>query len=266
MVRVGDRTPLRRVALATAPTYAAPFPMEPSGALEEERRPSPVTLLFAPDVGMHSQARVGRTLGLLLVAWTCSMLLASALALRVDATSSTLRNLEQSGELKGMSDRQIADETRKSERMFQVVSLAKGALLPPVQVGLQCLAVVGLCWFLRGRLKGRAVAPVAAAAMLPGSLADLVDSISAFRYVSMPPDGAALAPRTLGQLLQLAGHPIAQTWAKLGNVVDFYSLWAAWMMAFGLAAAGQLPKRRALAATIIGWVCYRLVTRVAIGL
>jgi hypothetical protein len=235
------------------------------GQSDEERRPSPITLLLAADLGMQRQARVGRTLGLLLFSWLCSLLLASALSLRVDATSSTLRGLEQSGELKGMSDRQVADETRKSERIFEVVSVAKGALLPPIQVGLGCLALVGLCWFLRGRLKGRAVAPVAAAALLPGSLADLLDAASAFRHVSIPPDGVVLSPRTLGALMQLAGHPIAQPWVKLGNAMDLYSLWAAWMMAFGLAAAGQLPPRRALAATMVGWVCYRLLTGVAIG-
>jgi hypothetical protein len=214
---------------------------------------------------MDRQARVGRTFGLLLFAWLCSLLLASALCLRVEGGNSTLRKLEKSGELKDLSDRQVSDETRKAERVFQVVTIAKGTLERPVQLGLECVAIVGLCWFLRGRLKGSAVAPVAAATLLPGSFADLLDAASAFRHATISPEGVPLSPRTLSALLRLAGHPIAEPWAKLGDALDFYSLWAACMLAFGLAAAGQLPRGRALFGTLVAWVCYRLLTQVAVG-
>jgi hypothetical protein len=231
----------------------------------DDGRPSPFALLFAPDRAMDRQARVGRTLRILLFAWVCSMLLATALAVRVSAGSSTLRKLEQSGELKSMSDRQVSDETRKAERVVQVVSIAKGALGPPLWLGLGSLALLGLCWFLRGRVKARAVAPVAAATLLPGAIADLLDAASAFQHAAIPPDGMPLAPRTLSALLLLVGHPISAPWDKLGNALDFYSLWASVMMAFGVAAAGHVPTKRALVGTLIAWLCYRLLTQVAIG-
>ena len=36
------------------------------------------------------------------------------------------------------------------------------------------------------------------------------------------------------------------------------------MMAFGIAAAGDVPTRRALIGTLCGWVCLRLVVSVAL--
>ena len=227
--------------------------------------PSPFALLFAPDRAMQRQALVGRTLPILLFTWACALLLAAALAIRVDAGDSALSKLETSGELKNMSDRQVADETRKAERIFQVVTIAKAAVRPLLELGLNCLALLGLCWFLRGRVKKRAIAPVAAAALLPGGIANLLDAASAFQHSAVPPDGVPLVPRTLSAVLQLIGHPLAEPWVKLGNVLDFFSFWGMVLMAYGVAAAGQLPKKNAVIGTIVAWICYRLLSEVAIG-
>jgi hypothetical protein len=236
-----------------------------SDSATEDRRPSPFALLFAPGRAMDLQARAGRARWILLFVWSCSLLLATALAIRADAGSSTLRELEMSGELRNMSDRQIADETRKAERIFQVMSVAKGAVTPLLDLGLGCLTLLGLCWFFRGRVKGRAVVPVAAATLLPSGIANLLDAASAFQHSAMPPEGVALAPRSLSALGQLVGHPLVGPWVKLGTVIDFPSLWSAILVAYGVASVGQIPKRNALIGTIIAWLCYRLLTQVAMG-
>jgi hypothetical protein len=228
-----------------------------------EAGPSPFALLFAPDRGMDRQARVGRTGRLFLFAWLCALLLGAALAYRVDARSATLRKLEMSGQLQTMSDRQVADETHNAERVAEVVSIAKGVASVPLQLGSTCLAVLGLAWFLRGRIKGSAVVPVAAATLLPGAIADLLDAVTAFRHEALPPDGVELAPRSLGAILPLLGHPLMDPWLKLAGALDFFSLWAAVMLAFGVAAVGQIPRRNALTGTLLAWVCYQLLTHVA---
>lgn len=228
-----------------------------------EAGPSPFALLFAPDRAMERQARVGRALRLFLFAWLCSLLLGAALAYRVDARSSTLRTLEMSGQLQTMSDRQIADETHKAERVAVVTSVAKGVVSVPLQLGSASVALLSLVWFLRGRVKGSAVVPVAAATLLPGAFANLLDAVSAFRHTALPPDGVPLAPRSLSAVLPFFGHPLMGPWLKLGTALDFFSLWAAVMLAFGVAAVGQIPKRNALTGTLIAWVCYQLLTHVA---
>jgi hypothetical protein len=235
-------------------------------APEDERGPSPLALLFAPDRGMERQARVGRARWLVLFAWLCSLLLGAALALRVDAASSTLRKFEMSGQLQGASDRQLADETRNAERVFEVVSIGKGAVWVPIELGLVCLAVVALVWFFRGRLKGSAVGPVAAATLLPEALANLLDAVTAFRHEALPPEGIPLVPRTLAAILALAGRPLMDPrWIKLCGAFDVFSLWAAVMLGFGVAAAGKVPRRTAVLGTLVAWVCYRLLTQVAMA-
>ncbi len=228
-------------------------------------RPSVFALLFAPDHGMPRQALAGRAIGFFLVAWLCSILLGASLAYRVDATDVTLQKLDKSGQLKSMSDRQVAVETKNAERVAEVLDIAKGVTSAPVHLGLSCLAILGLIWFLRGKVKGSAVAPVAGAALLPGAFADLLDAATAFRHDAIPPDGVQLAPRTLAAVLDVTGHPLMGPLHKLGDAFDFFSLWSAVMIGFGLVAAGQLPKRRALAGTLVAWVCFRLLTHVAGG-
>ncbi|APR78284.1 Hypothetical protein A7982_03631 [Minicystis rosea] len=235
------------------------------GGAAEPKGPSPLAILFAPDRAMHEQARVGRVRGYLLFAWSTAILLGAALAARVDAVSSTLQKLEMSGQLQSMSDRQIADDTRSAERIFQVGSIAKSIVGVPLGLGIACVTLVLLSWFFRGKLKGNAVAPIAAATMLPGALADLLDAVSAFQHASLSPESIALSPRSLSAVLAVAGRPLMDPWIKLGNAFDFFSLWTAVLMGYGLAAAAQVPKRTAVIGTLCAWVCYRLLTHVATG-
>ena len=153
--------------------------MTVSASTTTEAGPSPLALLVAPDRAMDRQARVGRARRFFLFAWLCSLLLGAALAYRVDARSSTLRKLEKSGQLQTMSDRQVADETHNAERVAKVVSVAKGVVGVPLQLGSACVALLALTWVLRGRVKGSAVVPVAAATLLPGAIANLLDAVSA---------------------------------------------------------------------------------------
>lgn len=227
--------------------------------------PPALVALVAPDVGMGRQARVGKTGLAVAIAMVCSLFLAFAQSSRVDARSATLRKLDQAGQLTTMSDRQIEDETHSAERLFQVKTVAWGVVSAPVFLLLQALAVVVLVWFLGGKIKGRAVFPVAAAVLLPSAIAAILDGVTALRMQALPSDAVALAPRSISGIIAAFGHPLAGAALKLGNAVDFFSLWAAVLMAFGVAAAGEVPTRRALIGTFCAWVCLRLITNVAMG-
>ena len=95
--------------------------------------------------------------------------------------------------------------------------------------------------------------------------ATLLDALSAWNHASLPPQGALLAPRNVSGIAAALGHALLPPWLKLGNTFDFFSLWAAVMMGFGVAAVGGVPVRRALIVTLAGWVCWRLLTNVAVG-
>jgi hypothetical protein len=227
--------------------------------------PPALVALVAPDAGMERQARVGKTGLAVAIAMACALFSAFAQSSRVDARSATLRKLEQAGQLTTMSDRQIEDETHSAERLFQVKTVAWGALSAPVFLLLQALGVVGLVWFLGGKPKGRAVFPVAAAVLLPSAIAAILDGVTALRMQALPSDAVALAPRSVAGIIAAFGHPLTGAALKLGNAFDFFSLWAAVLMAFGVAAAGEVPTRRALIGTFCAWVCLRLITNVAMG-
>lgn len=227
--------------------------------------PPALAAMVAPDAGMERQARVGKPHLAVLIAMGCALFAAFAHASRVDARSVTLQKLDKDGRLATMSDRQIADETHNAERLFQVTRVAEGALEAPMFLLLGALAVVVLVWFLRGRVKGRAVFPVAAAVLLPGAVANLLDGITALQHQALPLGRAALAPRSVAGIVAAFGHPLAGAALKLGTALDFFSLWAAVLMAFGVAAAGEVPVRRALIGTLCGWICLRLVVAVGLG-
>jgi len=225
--------------------------------------PPAIVALIAPDSGMERQAKVGKAGIAFLIAFACAVFAAFAQSARVDARSSTLQKLEQAGQLTSMSERAIEDETRNAERLYQVIRVASGALEAPAFLLFGGLSVVALVWFLRGRVKGRAVFPVAAAVLLPGAIANLLDGFTALRQTSLPAGPAVLAPRDLGAVFASVGYPLSGAALKLAGAFDFFSLWAAVMMAFGIAAAGDVPTRRALVGTLSAWVCLRLVVSVA---
>lgn len=228
--------------------------------------PAAALALVAPDVGMERVARTGRVRGPLLAALTCALLSAGAGVLRIDAKDATLRKMDKAGELQTSSDRQVEDNTKSAERVYLVGRVAGALVQPPLQLGLLCVAIFGLSWFLRGRSEGRAVPAVAAAALLPGAVADLLEAGATLQHAAIAPDGPPSLPRNLADFWMLfTGHPAAAPAMKLLSVFDIFSFWTALLVGFGLIAAGHVPQRRALAGTLIAWLCLRLITQVAAG-
>jgi hypothetical protein len=227
--------------------------------------PPALAALAAPDSGMERQALTGKMRLPFLVAFVSALLLAFAQAYRVDSHDATVKKMEQSGQIQSVSDKQFDDEVKNANRIYQVVRVAQGAAAAPVGLLLGSLGLIIVIWFARGKIRGSAVFPVVAAAMLPNAIADLLDAVSAFNHATLLPQGAVLAPRSVSALLAVFGHPIAEPWVKLGNAFDFFSLWGAVMLGFGAAAAGGLPARRALVFTLAGWLVWRLLTNVAGG-
>lgn len=229
------------------------------------RLPAQALALLAPDLGMERVARVGRARWPLILALVCALAAGVAEAVRVDARTSTLATLEQSDQLKTMSDRQIDDQVRNDERAFMVKRVALSLVQAPVSFVGFLIALYALSWFLRGRSQGPAMLAVAGAALLPGALADLLSGGAALMHFSIEPSHAALIPRTLSDLGAAVSLPMGAAVGKLLTAVDFFSLWAALLLAFGLQSAASLPRARPLYGTLAAWVLWRLLTTVAVG-
>jgi hypothetical protein len=229
------------------------------------RLPAQALALVAPDLGMERVARVGRARWPLVLAMVCALSAGVAEAVRVDARTSTLSTLEMSGQLKTMSDRQIDDQVTSDERAFVVKKVALSLVQAPLAFVSFLVGLYALSWFLRGRSQGSAMLAVAAAALLPGALADLLSAGSTLMHFSIPPVHDALIPRTLADLGAAVSLPMGPAVSKLLNAVDFFSLWSALLLAFGLQTAAGLPRSRALFGTLSAWVLWRRLTTVALG-
>ncbi len=227
--------------------------------------PPQLAAVLFPDTAMERVAKSGRFGAALALAVACSLAVGGAEAWRVDAREPTLREAEMSGQLKNMSDKQLDDNTKAAERSFIVKRLAFSAVKAPlIWVG-SLLGLFVVAWFLRGRSLPGALPAVASAALLPHAFADLLSAGAALQTPQLSPDHGPLIPRSLGAVLDAVGVHAPMAVAKLAGAVDFFSLWAALLLAFGLAPAAQLPRGKAIAATMVAWVLWRLVTQVALG-
>jgi len=107
---------------------------------------------------------------------------------------------------------------------------------------------------------------VAGAVLLPGAIANLLERIhGAAADLAAGGSRDARAPAIWARCSPRSGTPLSGAALKLASAFDFFSLWAAVMMAFGVAAAGDVPTRRALIGTLCGWVCLRLGAQTAMG-
>jgi len=221
--------------------------------------PPQLLALVAPDVGMPRVAREGRARWPIAFAMACALALAGAQATRVNARTETLQELEMSGQLKDMSDRQIDEQAKGAERKFIVKSVAGAVFRPGLLFVAYLASLYLLSWFLRGRSKGGQMAAVAAASLLPGALRDLLAAGAALMHASLPTAGPSLVPTNATQLLSALGWAPMGAWARLGNALDLFSLWSALLFAFGLATAASLTRRRALLGALIAWGLWRLL-------
>ena len=221
--------------------------------------------LIAPDVGMVQVSLVGKARWPLLFAMLCALAMGGAEALRVDAREATLQEAEMSGQLKNMSDKQLDDQTKGTERAFIVKRVAASVFKAPAILLGSLIGLYVLSWFLRGRANGQSMLAVAGAALIPHALADLLGAGSALLHAQLAPDHPQLVPRNLADVISAIGLGAGPVIVKLAGAVDFFSLWAAALLAFGLAPAAQLPRSKALIATFTAWVLWRLLTQVALA-
>ena len=227
--------------------------------------PPSLQALVAPGVGMERQARVGSVWLPLCLAMVCSLSAGIIAARRVDARAATLRMLDTTGQLAGQSDRQIEDAQKSAERSFVVQRIAVAVFAPGVWMCLFAVEVIGLGWFARGRTKLKSVFPVAAAALLPFAIADLLETGALLQHSSISSEPEPLVTSTLSQIAAALGHPLAGNLGKLLASVELFSLWSAVLVAFGVASAAGVPTRRALFCTLVAWLAFRLLRTVVIG-
>jgi hypothetical protein len=199
--------------------------------------------LTDPLEGVPAAVQTRRFLWPLLLLMLASAFAGAAFALRWDPAPSILRQLEGSGQLKGMPEAELTEQITTAGRLKLLTGIAGGLLGSPLVV-----LGIGLVLALMGWLIGRKTPFVdlftaAAVGMLPVALERTLWGTLAFWQLSLTEERAKhLLPAAVGALVHGAGPKLM----RLLDALDFFHLWAALLIGIGFASATGLRRRTGL--------------------
>ncbi len=217
----------------------------------------PIRVLVDPVDAMPTAVEHRRWFWPLAIAICCALFSGLALHARVDTASQVVSQLEMSGELKGMTETDLADKIKLAENMALVVSVAKAVFLTPLLVLLLAFALKFFGWLFARPAKFMQTFSTASIAFLPIAVFHLILGVCALAQHSLKPARvASLVPSSLGALVTSVG-PKAHHF--LGGL-DFFNLWSVGLLALGFAAASGMRRHRALLLLGVAYLLFLGVT------
>lgn len=213
---------------------------------------APVQLLgalFVPDRFMPRIVAREKGAVALLAVVLCAGLSAFVIGQRVDTTAAVLAEETQMLQMGGenaaepRTDREISEEIAKRDVMTQVMLGLGAGAWTPLLIGLLALGVFAAGRFVGGKPTMPKAFAAAAHGMLPMGVKSLAIAASAWTARSLSPVeiDKLRAIGTLGPIGPFEG-------------IDLFAVWAAVLFCFGLAAAASITRRRALIATVVGFI------------
>ena len=230
----------------------------------------PFFVVLVPDRYLGPEVSAGRYGLPLASAVLCACVAAFALGTRLDVGPSVLAAnagpsasaAEGSGakqaEIK--TDREIDDEIGKITAVARVKLGMAAALATPFRILALGLVLLLLGRFIGGKPTMPRTLTVAALAAIPGAVRSLMTAVIAWRQPRVFPDELDSLVR-FPQVIP-DGHPVL---ARLFAGVDVFTWWSVIIIAFGLCAAADVRPRKGIAAIVIGFALYLLVTRLIMG-
>ena len=200
----------------------------------------------------------------ILVATVAGLALAAIVATHADFEGAVLQRLSSDPKVDQISPHDLSEKVEQGRKLAIATGYAVAAGGP---VAAAALAALGLA--LTFRLAGarpslRASFSAASWALLPGALRALLTIPALIRLAPVRPDEVPrLLPSSLAALLP-AGAAVGSPLALAAAALDLFSLWAVVLAGLGLAEAAQVPRRRAIALTLILFVASAAVLRVAL--
>jgi hypothetical protein len=183
----------------------------------------------------------------LLLLVVCVSASGTAFALRWDASSSVVQQLQMQGQLERMTESELSEAIESAPRKALVVSLLKGVLLMPLQT-LLLAALLWVCAWLFDRSApfGRLLS-TAALAMLPIALYHLIFTVCAFAQPSLSEARVQdLVPCSLG-----AWNGLSPKVERVLRGVDFFNLWSVGLLGLGFSAATGMSRGKSLALCLV---------------
>jgi hypothetical protein len=220
-------------------------------------------VLVVPDRVMPSVVGRQRCGAAFLAIILCGLASAYVVGSRIDTGAAVLQEeaamqKQKGAEFEARSDRELGEEIAK-QRTIEQVKLGLGAGLgTPFFVLLLGIGMFLLARYVGGRPTFLGALSASAHAALPAAVKSLV--VAAMAWPSSVLTSADAA--TLGRVAVLApaGGPLMRFLS-----VDAFVLWSVILLVFGLAAAGQMSRRRSFITVFICFVLYQLLTGGAAG-
>ncbi len=218
--------------------------------------------LTAPALGLASAVERRRSLSAILLATLAALAFASVSVPRVDYETAAAAELAKQPKAAEMTPHDREEAIATARKLGQLGGWA-GALAGPA---LQALGVA-LALFLAFRVAGtrpafRETFAVAAHGLLPVWLARLLAIPAALARAPIPADQAAsLLPASPAALLPPSAPPAL---AGALGALDLFALWALVLVATGMARASGATRRRAAAVTMLLYVAWVAVARIAL--
>ncbi len=218
--------------------------------------------LAVPALGLASAVERRRSLAAVLLATLAALAFASVAVPRVDYETAAAAELSRSPKAAEMTPHDREEALVTARKVGEIAGWAGAIALP----ALEALGVA-VALFLSFRVAGtrpafRETFAVAAHGLLPVWLARLLAIPAALARAPIPADQVgALLPSSPAALLAPGASPAL---AGALGALDLFALWAAALVATGMARASGASRRRAAAVTAILYLAWVAVARIAL--
>ena len=213
----------------------------------------PARAAFDPVDGVSQTVESRRWVAPTLLLVVCAALAALAFWLRWNPAPTVLQELQMTGQMSGISEADLETKIVEAGRKALVGGLAAATFLSPLRVlALACVLWV-VAWLFDRKADFRALLTVAAVALVPFALFNLVSAAILFgQHEVTLPRLARLVPSSLAALKQ-QGPPSKALGFLRG--ADFFNLWGAALLGLGFSSATGMRKGRGL---LVAFVLYAL--------
>jgi hypothetical protein len=208
--------------------------------------------LVDPTVGVPASVEGKKWLLPLILVVLASTFSGVTYALKLDVARQVIPGMAKKGDMSKVSEREISDEVQQAQRIALVTGTAKGVAGVPLALLALALFLKLVGWIFQKKVPFSAAFTVAAVAMLPIAVYNLVYATSLWQQDFVTVESARkLVPTSLTALSQFADAQGAMK--RVWGAVDFFNLWSALLLGLGL---GRAMGIKAWKGVVLGLVLY----------
>ena len=216
----------------------------------------------APARALPVAAARGRALPPIAVATAAALALAAVVAARGDWEGPAAARVDAAAIEKAPSPAEREEKIAQAVKLARTAGWAGALFLPGLSAVAAGLALAGAFRLAGARPSVRGSLSAAAFGLLPLAARDLATVPAVLRHAPVrPADVPGLLPSSLAALFPPGAEgPLV----RAASAADLFSLWSVALVELGMAAAAEVPRRRALAVTALLFVAAAAVLRVAL--